>query len=117
MVGTKLKSIKSDKLQVKTALAHTLLYKMANSRCHPQSIMFTESLEDMNVHYIYEEEHITSLHKKGGKVEPGNCRPVSLSSLLVKCMESYTRDNIIGHMSAITYFRTTSMGFNPVGPV
>ena len=49
----------------------------------------------MNAHYTWKEGHITPLHKKGSKGEPGNYRPVSLISLLAKCMEAFIREAVL----------------------
>ena len=47
-----------------------LLCKLANFLCHPLSILFTKSLEEMNAHYTWKEGHFTPRHKKGSKGSP-----------------------------------------------
>jgi hypothetical protein len=45
------------------------------------------------------------LFKKGDKTEPGNYRPVSLTSVIYKTMEKLVREAIVKHMSANKLFR------------
>ena len=39
--------------------------------------------------------HVTAIFKKGKKTTPGNYRPVSLTSILCKLMESIIRDKLM----------------------
>ena len=43
--------------------------------------------------------HITPIHKKGSKSNAGNYRPVSLTSVVGKVMESLIRDQLVQHMT------------------
>ena len=42
--------------------------------------------------------NITALYKKGDKKYAGNYRPVSLTSVVCKVLESIIRENIVEHM-------------------
>ena len=42
--------------------------------------------------------HVTPIHKKGSKSTPNNYRPVSLSSIPCKILESLIRDQLIRHL-------------------
>ena len=116
MVWTKLRSLKPDKTPGPDGIHPYLLHKLASSLCHTLSILFTKSLDEMNAHYTWKEGHITSLHKKGSKGESGNYRPVSLTLLLAKCMESFIREAVIKHMMANNLFSDDQHGFVPGGP-
>jgi hypothetical protein len=48
---------------------------------------------------LWKEGNITALFKKGDKTEPGNYRPVSLTSVICKTMEKLVRETIVKHMS------------------
>jgi len=39
--------------------------------------------------------HITAVYKKGNKSDPSNYRPISLTSIICKIMESMIRDHIM----------------------
>jgi limonene-1,2-epoxide hydrolase len=61
--------------------------------------------------HIYKEGNITALFKKGDKTEPGNYRPVSLTSVICKTMEKLVRETIVKHMSANKLFSNKQFGF------
>ena len=51
---------------------------------------------------------IVALHKKGNKNDPSNYRPVSLTSIVCKAMESIIRDIVMNHFLAADYFSNNS---------
>ena len=51
---------------------------------------------------LWKDGNITAIFKKGDKTEPGNYRPVSLTSVIYKTMEKLVRETIVKHMSAIS---------------
>ena len=65
MVRTKLRSLKPDKAPGPDGIHPYLLRELANSMCHPLSILFTKSLEEMNTHYTWKEGHITRREARG----------------------------------------------------
>jgi len=46
--------------------------------------------------------NITPLYKKGCQADVSNCRPLSLTSVVCKLMESILRDNIMEHLRQIS---------------
>jgi hypothetical protein len=60
---------------------------------------------------LWKEGNITALFKKGDKAEPGNYRPVSLTSVVCKTMEKLVREIIVNHMSANKLFSNKQFGF------
>jgi hypothetical protein len=50
---------------------------------------------------LWKEGNITALFKKGDKTEPGNYRPVSLTSVICKTMEKLVRETIVKHMHMV----------------
>ena len=56
---------------------------------------------------------MTPILKKGSKGSPGNYRPVSLTCVLCKVMESLLRDAIVEHLVANKLIRDTQHGFTP----
>ena len=49
--------------------------------------------------------------KKNSRKKAGNYRPVNLTSIVCKIMESCVRDHIVDHMSKNSLFRTQQYGF------
>ena len=57
---------------------------------------------------------ITAIHKKGLKNLFENYRPVSITSIICKLMESIVRDKIVMHMENIQLFSPKQHGFVPL---
>jgi len=55
--------------------------------------------------------NITAVHKKGNKKEPSNYRPVSLTSVICKIMESIVRDIIMENFLLNVFFSDYQYGF------
>ena len=55
--------------------------------------------------------NITTIFKKGNKKVAGNYRPISLTSIVCKLMESLVREEIIEHMKRNKLFSKKQFGF------
>jgi len=55
--------------------------------------------------------NITPLYKKGCRADVSNYRPVSLTSVVCKLMESILRANIMEHFTANKFFSSKQFGF------
>ena len=60
---------------------------------------------------VWKSANITPIFKKGSKGSPGNYRPVSLTCVLCKVMESVLRDAIVEHLAKHHLIRNTQHGF------
>ena len=63
----------------------------------PLSILFRKSMKE-GAHESWKKAIVTAIFKKGKKTDPGNYRPVSLTSVISKIMESIIRDAIVTHL-------------------
>ena len=54
---------------------------------------------------------VTAIFKKGAKSDPGNYRPVSLTSVVCKVLESFVRDQLVDHMEKNLLFSDCQHGF------
>ena len=54
---------------------------------------------------------VTAIYKKGPKTKPQNYRPVSLTCILCKVLESIIRDHITNHMKENNLFSDKQFGF------
>ena len=62
------------------------------------AIIFNKSLAKGVVPVDWKLANITPIFKKGSKTEPGNYRPVSLTSVVCRVMESLLQDSIVSHL-------------------
>ena len=70
------------------------LREIAEDICVPISILLNKSVKE-GAHTSWLKAVITAIYKKGMKSDPGNYRPVSMTSVISKIMESIIRDAIV----------------------
>ena len=61
----------------------------------PLSILFNKFLEKGLIPADWKRAEVVAVFKKGTKSDPGNYRPVSLTSVICKVLESFVRDAIV----------------------
>ena len=88
-----------------------ILHKMADVLAKPLSLIFTKLFADGCVPAIWKKANVCPLFKKGVKGDTGNYRPVSLTCVIGKVMESLLRDRIIQHMVLHQLIRASQHGF------
>ena len=69
------------------------------------------SIEENEVPDDWKHAEVTPIFKKGSKIIPGNYRPVSLTSVLCKILESFIRDAIQHHMETLHLYSNCQHGF------
>ena len=84
------------------------LKETAEELALPLSIIFTQTLESSQVPEEWKKGRITALFKKGSKRLASNYRPVSLTSIICKCMEKIIRDSVIQYMKNNKLFSKNS---------
>ena len=77
----------------------------------PLSIIFKNSVDLGVLPDEWKCANITALFKKGDKKYAGNYRPVSLTSVICKVLESIIRGCIVEHMKSNKLFSDKQFGF------
>ena len=77
----------------------------------PLTILYRKSIESGSLPKQWKQANVTALHKKGNKQLPNNYRPVSLTCIPCKVLESLIRRNIIAHMSHNGLLSNCQFGF------
>ena len=108
---------KLDKLDPNKSPGHDrwhpfFLKNLADSLCIPLSILFNKSLKE-GAHKSWLKATVTPIYKKGIKNSPGNYRPVSMTSVISKLMESILRDEIMTHVMQNNLLSNDQHGFVP----
>lgn len=94
---------------------HPLLLKgIADLISLPLSILFQKSLNEGILPMGWLNAIITAIHKKGDKGIANNYRPVSMTSIICKLMESIIRDKLVEHMITNDLFSKQQHGFVPL---
>jgi len=100
-----------------TFLLHTWIRQ--NSPKSPEGdgwshfIIFHKSLSEGRLLTAWKIGNITPIYKKGIRSSSGNYRPVSLTFIIGKVMESIIRDHLVHHMMENQLFCDAQHGFVP----
>ena len=90
-----------------------ILCESAQSLAIPLSILFRKSLDSGRLPHEWKTGEITPIFKKGDRQSPSSYRPVSLTAVPSKVLESLVRDNLLHHMSATGMLHGAQHGFLP----
>ncbi|CAH8451171.1 unnamed protein product [Dicrocoelium dendriticum] len=78
---------------------------------HPVLELFNLSLQECKLPRDWKEAAIVAIHKGGSKSEPLNYRPISLTCVLLKCLEKLIRNRICEHLAEHSLLRAEQHGF------
>ena len=107
----KLAKLEANKAAGADGIHPKVLAEAKNELAKPLALLFRKTLVTGTLPNDWKEAHVTPIHKKGCKHDPGNYRPVSLTSVVCKLMESLLRDPIMSHMKHNRLFSTSQHGF------
>ena len=79
----------------------------------PLALLFAKSMRLSNIPDDWKNANVIPIFKKGSKVEPGNYRPISLTSVVVKVMERLLKERIIKHLLSNNLMKPSQHGFLP----
>ena len=75
--------------------------------------MFSEPMETGCLPDDWKTANVTPIFKKGSKQQPGNYRPISLTAVPCKTMESIIRDELMTHLSESGLLHEAQHDFRP----
>ena len=87
--------------------------RLANEIALPLSCIFGESLRSGRVPRQWKLAHVCPIHKSGSKLLARNYRPVSLTSVVAKCMEQLLRSALFDHLQENRLLTPRQYGFVP----
>ena len=110
-VKNKLKKLNPNKAQGPDGIPAKVLSELHIELALPLSILFNKTIEKATVPIDWKEASVTALFKKGTRSDPGNYRPVSLTSITCKIIEAIIRDAIVDHMTMGGLYTECQHGF------
>ena len=96
-VQKKLEKLRIDRSPGPDSLGPKVLHELSHTLSLPLSIIFSNSIASSILPEEWKSANITALFKKGDKKYAGNYRPVSLTCILCKVLESIVRERMILH--------------------
>ena len=88
-----------------------VIYELGRELSVPLSILFNKSLELGKIPVEWKNANVVAIFKKGTKSNPGNYRPVSLTCVSCKILESVIRDTIVEHMNDYNLSSSSSIPY------
>ena len=90
-----------------------ILKESSNELSLPVCLIFSKSFSEGELPQDWKDAIITPLHKKGEKEFASNYRPISLTSIVCKVMESIIKDGILAYMVSNKLLTNLQHGFVP----
>lgn len=88
-----------------------VLRELSATLAVPLVLIFKTSLRTGRLPEIWKKASVSAIYKKGSKKEPGNYRPVSLTSVVCKVMETLVKDWIQDHFRRNNLLSESQYGF------
>ena len=111
MIAQKIKKMKDNKSPGVDGIPPKLLKEIVEQISTPLAKLFNLSLEEGIVPSEWKEANITPLFKKGSRNKPENYRPVSLTSVVCKLLETLIRDHMVEFLVKRKLINTSQHGF------
>ena len=111
VVEAKLKNLDPSKAQGPDKIPAKILKELCKELSIPFSILFNKSLEKGRIPDDWKTADVVAIFKKGSKQDPSNYRPVSLTCVICKVLESIVRDVIVTYFNDFKIFADCQHGF------
>jgi hypothetical protein len=110
-VKNKLKDLDPNKAQGPDLIPSKVLKEVSEELSVPLCLLFNKSLETGILPEDWKTAEVTAIFKKGSKSDPGNYRPVSLTCVTCKVLESLIRDSIVSYFTENNLYAECQHGF------
>ena len=97
-VRRKIRGLRAESAAGPDGIGPRLIKELQEGLAPVLAHIFRRSLAEGRVPADWKKANVTPIFKKGTKGDPGNYRPVSLTSVACKMMESVMRDAITDHL-------------------
>ena len=112
-IREKIKGLKTNSAPGPDGISVKLLQSACEELLEPLMLLYESTLNSGTVPSVWKQAVVTPIFKKGTKGEPGNYRPVSLTSIPCKIFESIMKDSIMDHLLDNNLIKSSQHGFMP----
>ena len=106
-----LKSLKVSKSPGPDNVHPRILKEAAEVLAYPLKLLFDSTIKAGKIPTKWKTAEVRPIFKKGAKSDPGNYRPVSLTSVICKVFETFIRDTLCSHLINNDLLSTDQFGF------
>jgi hypothetical protein len=110
-VGKALKNLNPNKAHGPDSIPSRVLKELHNELSLPLTILFNKSISEGKIPGDWKKANVVAIFKKGTRNNPGNYRPVSLTCVVCKVLESLIRDVLVNYMSSSKLYAACQHGF------
>jgi len=112
-IKKKIRKLRKEAAAGPDEIGPRLLMELEDAVATALCLIFRKSLATGEVPEDWRRANVTPIFKKGTHADPGNYRPVSLTSVCCKVMESLIRDRLMGHLMGNNLIEKSQHGFMP----
>ena len=113
MVRVKLLGLKATCSPGPDQVHPRVVREASDQLAEPLAILFNKSLNTGTLPVDWKQGSVVPIYKKGDRSVAGNYRPVSLTSILCKVLESLVKDHIMSHLDEGQLLSRHQHGFRP----
>ena len=110
-VKRKIKDLRPEAASGPDGIGPRLLQELVDGLAPALVTVFRKSMDEGEVPDDWRKANVTPIFKKGSKASPGNYRPVSLTSVACKIMETIIRDDVTKHLAKNKLLNNSQHGF------
>ena len=110
-VRDKLNNLDPNKATGPDGIPSIILKELSTELCSPLCVIFNKSIQEGQIPSDWKSAEVTAIFKKGAKNLSSNYRPVSLTCISCKVLESFIRDQIQDYMEFNKFFSGCQHGF------
>ena len=110
-VEKKLKELNVNKSAGPDGIHPRVYRELSSAIALPLCTIFNKSLSECKIPNSWRTATVSPIYKKGNKQVPENYRPVSLTSIASKILESFVREHLICHMKTNNLLSSKQFGF------
>jgi hypothetical protein len=111
LVLSKLLKLQVNKAPGVDGIVPEILLKSAHAICNPLTTIFNASFQSGYVPVDWRRANVTAIYKQGPRDSPSNYRPVSLTCIACKLMESVVKQEIETHLLKCNAIKNSQHGF------
>ena len=111
MVYKKLSGLNPNKSAGPDGIQAVIIKELSKELTKPLTILFKKSINTGKLPNGWKKAHVTPIHKKDSKHNPGNYRAVCLTVLVCKVLESIVKDFTMGHLTKHNLISEHQHGF------